>query len=59
VWYTALNRTASCGYLAASCRSNRTQIDFIGIERAATYGIAGNANVSVEVAGFDFSGTAQ
>jgi hypothetical protein len=52
-------RTASCGNFAASCRSNRVQLDFSGIGRAATYGTAGSVNASVEIAEFDFSGTAR
>jgi hypothetical protein len=52
---------ATCGTarFAASCRSNRAQLDFSGIGRAATYGTAGSVNASVEIAGFDFSGTAR
>jgi hypothetical protein len=51
-------RTASCGNFAASCRSNRAQLNFSGIGRTATHGTANNVNASVEKAGFDFSGTA-
>jgi hypothetical protein len=52
-------RTACYGKFAAVCRSNRAQLDFSGIGRAATYGTAHNVNVPVETAGFDFSGTAR
>jgi hypothetical protein len=31
-------RTACCGKFAAACRSNRAQLDFSGMGRAATYG---------------------
>jgi hypothetical protein len=44
---------------AASCRSNRVQLYFSSFGRAATYGTAGSVNASVEIAGFDFSGTAR
>jgi hypothetical protein len=40
-------------------RSNRAQLDFSGMGRAATYGTARNVNAPVEIAGFDFSGTAR
>jgi hypothetical protein len=52
-------RTACSGKFAAVCLSNRTQLDFSGMSRAATYGTAGNVNALVEIAGFDFSGTVE
>jgi hypothetical protein len=52
-------RTACCGKFAAVCRSNRAQLDFSGMGPAATRGTARNVNAPVEIAGFDFSGTAR
>jgi hypothetical protein len=49
---------ACCGKFAAVCRSNRAQLDFSGMGPAATRGTARNVNAPVEIAGFDFSGTA-
>ena len=39
--------------------SNRAQLDFSGMGPAVTRGTARNVNAPVEIAGFDFSGTAR
>jgi hypothetical protein len=50
---------ACCGKFVAVCRSNRAQLDFSGMGPEATRGTARNVNAPVEIAGFDFSGTAR
>jgi hypothetical protein len=56
---TARHAATCCGKFTAVRRSNRAQLDFSGMDPAATRGTARSVNAPVEIAGFDFSGTAR